>query len=367
MKKIAYMNSGFFDTDITVVKGLQSKFQVEWFVVLGPAEPYDSLFFHNFVCGTNIHLHLYQANCRIRSFSYMKIMYKVVKDIKMSEPSVIYTCCTHIYFTMFYKYILRKFPLVIGIHDVKLHSDSEKSRLLNISRFFAIHSTNNFLQFSNSQHLLFNSLYPSKKSSFVGMSVKNFGFSTIKKPINFDNKIKILFFGTLQAYKGYDILIDAFERLINCGITNVELSIYGKCANPIVESVCREKIKHPDFYNLNLNFIQNKDVPNIFTSHHFCVFPYRDATQSGPLMIAANYGLPIISPTFGCFMDVYTNKVNSLMYDSNSKDGLFDVLKCVSNLNFIEYNKYRNSASLLIKTYSEEVIVEKYIKVFEKF
>ena len=46
---IVYLNLGFFDTDVTVVKELAKVYDLHWFVLQSPTEPYDVDFFKEFV------------------------------------------------------------------------------------------------------------------------------------------------------------------------------------------------------------------------------------------------------------------------------------------------------------------------------
>ena len=66
-RTIVYLNSGFFDTDITVIKELAKSFQVHWFVLLSPNEPYNADFFSRFVENSSIILHLYPIKSMRRS------------------------------------------------------------------------------------------------------------------------------------------------------------------------------------------------------------------------------------------------------------------------------------------------------------
>ena len=160
-------------------------------------------------------------------------------------------------------------------------------------------------------------------------------------------------------------MFDAFERLIEEGMTNLRLSLYGRCGNQEIERICREKIKHSEFYEMHLEFVDNREIPDIFASHHFAVFPYRDATNSGPLMIAVNYGLPVIAPDHSCFKDVCTDGVNSLLYDNKEKEALYEKLKYLSQISNDEYMIMRTNCDILKSTFSEAAIAQNYIKLFK--
>lgn len=362
---IVYLNLGFFDTDVTVVKELAKVYDLHWFVLRSPTEPYDVDFFKEFVKGTEITLHLYPFNFRRRSLKMLCLFADCFKEIRKIHPSLIYSCCQDLYFQGLYLLTCVRIPLVMGIHDVKNHSSVKPPLFLVISQWIALMTARCYVLFSKNQHELFKQLYPNKRSELVGMSYKDFGRPSVQPCNTIKEEIKILFFGTLQPYKGYDLLIDAFERLIEEGMTNLRLSLYGRCGNQEIERICREKIKHPGFYEMHLEFVDNREIPDIFASHHFVVFPYRDATNSGPLMIAVNYGVPVIAPDHSCFKDVCTDGVNSLLYDNKEKEALYEKLKYLSQISYDEYMIMRTNCDILKSTFSEAVIAQNYINLFK--
>ena len=132
----------------------------------------------------------------------------------------------------------------------------------------------------------------------------------------------------------------AFEKILNMGINNIRLSFLGECT-PKNELYLKSLVKSYDKYNLRLHFIDNDEIPQIYNEHDLAIFPYREATQSGPLMIAINY----------C---------------SNNNNALIEILQNVSRMSNTDYQRLKDKAIELNKQYSEEVIVDSYIKVFNE-
>ena len=117
----------------------------------------------------------------------------------------------------------------------------------------------------------------------------------------------------------------------------IHLSI---CGHGEFWNQCKQQIRTRQLYNLQIRFIDNQEIPDLMCSHHFLILPYRDVTNSGPMMIALNYNLPIIAPKIGCFNDVYTEE-NAVLYVSMKK-----------------------SCCELSAKYTEEEIAERYINFF---
>lgn len=158
---IVYLNLGFFDTDVTVVKELAKVYDLHWFVLRSPTEPYDVDFFREFVKGSEITLHLYPFNFRRRSLKMLCLFADCFKEIRKIHPSLIYSCCQDLYFQGLYLLTCVRIPLVMGIHDVKNHSSVKPPLFLIISQWIALMTARCYVLFSNNHK----DIYKMKTSS----------------------------------------------------------------------------------------------------------------------------------------------------------------------------------------------------------
>ena len=115
-------------------------------------------------------------------------------------------------------------------------------------------------------------------------------------------------------------------------------------------------------YNLQVRFIENNEIPDLMSTHHFLVLPYRDATQSGPLATAVAYELPVIAPNFGCFSETYTTE-SAMLY---SQGNLVEALKRVAVITNEEYQYMKIACKKVKEANSEERIAENYIRCFNR-
>ncbi|EIM65116.1 glycosyltransferase family 4 protein [Desulfobacter postgatei] len=366
-KKIAYMNSGFFDTDITVIKELQKYYQVDWFVVNNELR-YSNEFFRNYVCGTDIKLHLYKYK-RLRDFKLIYIYLKIALLILKNNMEIIFTATYEPYWCFWATLLVKRNRLVMGVHDVLLHSDWKMPRLLKWGRGYLFFWLKHFVLYSQSQKKEFENKYK-KDCHLVYMSSKNFGVPTVERP-PIENKVRLLFWGNIQRYKGVDLLIDSVEELYHQGYKNFEVSIYGNFRTNLsidehYPELCKEKIKTISLYNLQFRYLLNEEIPDLLMSHHFFILPYRDATQSGPMMAAINYSLPIIAPDFGCFSEILEHGTNSILYNSKKEDGLTNSILRALEMNSKEYGQLLKKCDELKTIFSEENIGMNYKKCFDK-
>lgn len=173
----------------------------------------------------------------------------------------------------------------------------------------------------------------------------------------------MLFFGTISHYKGLDLLIKALECIISSGVTNIYLTIAGRGNDKEWNEFYLPLIKSKDHYNIQYRYLDSNEIPNLVASHHFMILPYRDATQSGPVLIAANYCMPLIAPNYGCFADTY-DKSSAILYPQGDlKQALLKVSKITSK----EYDAMKASCQKIKNNNSEEAVAENFIHYFKTF
>lgn len=361
MKTIVYLNPDYFtDTDLTVLKYLAKEYKVVWFYI------HESIKNNNYITveqaseyakNNGLELKVVDPKLRHRNPKNIFFYINVVREINIINPDLVFSCLRDPYWVIAEKLFLKCTNVVLGIHDVKLHS-SERSILYVLESFvnnLIITTHRYFVTFSRNQQKLLNDLF-GKKSCMVGMSCKDFGKSDLI-PSDISKKVKLLFFGGIHKYKGLDLLITELEKLWQKGYTNMSLTIAG---NGNYWKYCESLVKTKEIYNLKIHFIDNKDIPDLMSSHHFLVLPYRDATQSGPLATAEAYELPIIAPNFGCFADTYSSE-SAILYPQGHLD---EALIIVSNLTNDKYMQMKHACRKVKDNNSEESIAKNYIQYF---
>lgn len=358
---LVYFNPDCFaDTDVTVLCHIVQHFKVIWFYLYDSCNAksmrYNPAKAKEYADKNGITLEVVDSKMRRRNLKNLFFYKDVAKTINRYNPDLVYACNVFPFWTYCYSLIKCK-NKVLGLHDVSMHSYK-----FSLARYFIqynkerwIKRFNNFITYSQNQQTFLKQGF-GKDSYMVGMSCKTFGETTMTAP-NLSEGVKLLFFGIISKYKGLDLLIDTLEQLRAEGLYNFNLTIAGKGES---WDECKALIKTPELYNLQVRFIENSEIADLMGSHHFIVLPYRDATQSGPLVTAIGYGLPVIAPSFGCFTELLCED-NAILYKQGE---LKKALLKVSNMSQKEYNSLRESISLLKENYSEENIAKNYINAF---
>ncbi len=119
----------------------------------------------------------------------------------------------------------------------------------------------------------------------------------------------LLFFGFIRAYKGLDLLIEAFsdKRLRDKGLKLIIAGEFYEDDTPYRELVKKYGLEGEIiFFD---RFIRDDEVPVFFSLADLVVQPYRSATQSGVTQIAFHYGKPMLVTDVGGLREIVKDGV----------------------------------------------------------
>lgn len=361
----------FFDNDFSVLKQLQKKYHVIWYALMTVrGVRFEKEELEAYVKDTDIDLRIRSLNWRKRSPSQLFFDFKLLKEIKEINSDLVYIeDLGDLYFFLAQPFYLKKSHTVYAIHDVYPHKQKNSlvSALYNLSfyssRFILNCWCNNFQLFSKSEYNKFIIKNHRKHIFYTPLPMKDFGKSDVVLPDK-SNGCKILFFGTIEYYKGLDLLIKAAELLTEDGFTNFTLTVAGKGS---YWNDCSKLIKHEDRFNIQARFIRNDEIADMFNSHHFLVLPYRNTTQSGPHMLAYNYDMPVVASNIEGLSDLIENYMTGFVFEKNNIRSLKYMLQeCISMKND-DYLKMRDHLhTWKYERFGIEGIIGKYCDFFDK-
>jgi glycosyltransferase involved in cell wall biosynthesis len=105
----------------------------------------------------------------------------------------------------------------------------------------------------------------------------------------------ILFFGSIRAYKGLEILIDAYLKAREIR-PDLWLIVAGQPQSSHVNSITSRLDKQSI---VELRYVPSDQVWVYHRAADIAVFPYHQASQSGALITAMGFGLPVIVTEVG--------------------------------------------------------------------
>lgn len=184
-----------------------------------------------------------------------------------------------------------------------------------------------------------------------------------QKIIDYDKtKTNFLFFGRIAKYKGLDILAYAYKKLTRKEKDRYSLTIVGHGDF----TPYRELYK--DIPNLRLinRWIKDEEVESCFKGENIVVVcPYHDASQSGVVLVAMDYGVPLIVTDVGGMADQVIDNVTAIVINPDSEDELAEAMKLLAEnrdlreqmsknqKEEIEKCSWNNSAKILVDLMKE--------------
>jgi len=195
---------------------------------------------------------------------------------------------------------------VYTVHDPVLHSNESKfNQLLN--RFVAkdIKAADKVVVLSSVFRKYISEQYKKRDKDIVVLphgtfeTYKEVGHNQTEASEwyrNHPESINFLFFGRIEYYKGLDLLIEAYAALEKKYSKHVSLLIAGKGDfSPYHDAF--KQLKNAKLLNY---MIPDENVMSLFHGRNvITVLPYRDATQSGVINLAAQSASLIIATNVG--------------------------------------------------------------------
>jgi glycosyltransferase involved in cell wall biosynthesis len=360
MHKVVWITGHhYIDTDLPVIKHLNNdcEFQIEWFIFyIKNRTSFKDI--KNSFKSNKVIIHDNFIKKRLSSIFTFFYLIRTFFKIKKLKADVYYVNCDlEPYFSILFRIIIGKKKIIYAIHDVIPHYGTKKVNQIFLKIKFIFFE--NFQVYSNTQRNLFR--YKQKNLFLIPQYLKNYG--EIKNEINND-KIIFLFFGKIRKNKGLNILIEAVNLFQLEYKKKIKIIIAGKSDN---WQEYEKTINDLTIYDININFIPDQFIPYYFTIANYLILPYRDVTQSGPLLIGINYNLPSITSDLDGFKEIINDNENGLLFKSNDSYSLYEKMKQTIDEHPVLYEKLKINLNMYKKiNYSIENISLKYIQIFCK-
>lgn len=168
------------------------------------------------------------------------------------------------------------------------------------------------------------------------------------------NKKVILFFGAINVYKGIEILLEAYKKILE-ETDDYHLIIAGENRDndyfQKIKNIIDQKFTDKSV-TANFNYINEEDIEYYFAGADCLVLPYRSISQSGVHFLAYSFGLPVIATDVGSFKgeDIIEGETGFICKPEDSQDLKNTIYK------YFESDLYKNISlnKSKIKTWAEQ-------------
>jgi glycosyltransferase involved in cell wall biosynthesis len=176
-----------------------------------------------------------------------------------------------------------------------------------------------------------------------------------------DGVFRILFFGRICEYKGLGYLLSAVEMLERCS-TPVKLVISGSGDL----SPYRDRLSRLSSVEVHNNFVSAREAARLFAEADVLALPYIEASQSGVLMIAMTFGLPVVATGVGEIGETVSRTGMGLVVPPRHTVQLADALDRVREEAGLHRSLAANTLHALGTSYSTKILAHGARLVYEK-
>jgi glycosyltransferase involved in cell wall biosynthesis len=225
---------------------------------------------------TNYHNALGWIKLLSRNKKLLKADYTIIESLSLAD--------------WYFLFRFRNKKLAYIIHDPVAHTGEERGRVDKLNNIYFPY-INRFITYSNFADKLFKRNYPKYANLVSVFKMPIYHSLNIGEAKSASIKSKVVFFGRISPYKGVELFYKAASKLavkhpetefIIAGKTIEDYYPYFLTDNPHKNIIIKNK------------FIDLEALHKLMHNASFCVLPYLDATQSGVIMTAYAFGLPVL-------------------------------------------------------------------------
>ena len=286
---------------------------------------------------------------------------RIITEISKFSPAVIH--CqegTKDYLIVVLPF-LRKYPLILTIHDHVPHSgkDTHSRKRIALYRSYLRRVSDAAIVHGNRIRTESETLFPWLKSRIFSVPHGPLGDKSYSANDNWE-KGTILFFGRIEKYKGLFYLIEAIKILKKQG-SHVKVIIAGTGSDL---DIYRNEIKTDSSFELIERYIRSEEIQALFERANIVVLPYTDATQSGIVALALQYGRPVIATNVGSIGEVVQDGYNGIIVPPKDPDALANAIEMLIFDQKLAQKYAKNSKKLVENELSWTAVADKTVEVY---
>jgi glycosyltransferase involved in cell wall biosynthesis len=250
----------------------------------------------------------------------LRVATGLVRIIRSFNPDVVHIQQGHLWFNLLLP-ALRKYPLVITVHDPLCHLGDAGARKTpqQILEFGFRRAARLITHGEPLKEVLVHErgFVPAKIHCIPHVAIGETHCSGAP-----DSGRTVLFFGRIWPYKGLEYLIRA-EPMITSQVPEAKIIIAGQG-----ESFARyrQMMPHPERFVIRNEYISEAECSRLFQTASVVVLPYVEATQSGVVPMAYSAGKPVVATAVGGLPEVVIHGETGLLAPPRNEQALADAI-----------------------------------------
>jgi len=261
---------------------------------------------------------------RIRQlFRQLKMVFDLVRQIRAFNPDVIHVQLGHLWFNLLALPLLRRFPLVLTVHDSIIHvGDAATGKTPQwVYDRACFRARERIVHAPQVKELLVKRLgIPAETVHVIPYVIVGDVDDTVAQHVK--EEPTVLFFGRIWPYKGLDYLIRA-EPLITSRVAQAKIVIAGTGED---FARYRQMMVNPDNFVVINEYVSDEKRAELFRQASVVVLPYIEASQSFIISIAYRFGKPVVATRVGGLPEMVDNGRTGFLVPPRDVNALADAV-----------------------------------------
>ena len=267
-----------------------------------------------------------------RGLRFIAALFRTMKDARARHANIAHFHFFHVGPLEVFGAILAhlcSLRVVVTVHDVEAFKPGGKSQLLQRMAYgfcsrVIVHNQVSYDELLTRCGVRADIVRVVPHGSYLGLikpvMEKSLARDTLGLPQ--DEKI-ILFFGQIKEVKGLDLLIEAFARASQ-SMGPARLVIAGKVwKDDFLKYLSLiDKLDLGKEVSLHIRYIPDDEIAVYYGAADIIVLPYRKIYQSGVLLMAMSYGIPVLAADLPGMSEIIKNGENGFMFRNGDVSAL---------------------------------------------
>ena len=254
-------------------------------------------------------------------FKQLRSNREILRRVHDFQPDVVHYQQGHMWFNAALK-SLKQYPLIVTIHDPRHHAgDSVSQKTPQWLMDYGFRKADLVIVHGEALVGQVKELFGIDRSNIHVIPHISMGGDAPDNLIAEDPN-QVLFFGRIWDYKGLDCLIEA-EPLISKHVPNLKIVIGGEGDD---FQRYRDMIQNPDRFDIQNRWISDEERAEMFQRAAVVVLPYNEATQSGVVPVAYNFGKPVVATCVGALAECVDHEETGLLVPPRDPQKLADAI-----------------------------------------
>jgi D-inositol-3-phosphate glycosyltransferase len=293
------------------------------------------------------------------------------RALKLSANNNCNVVILHLFHSSFIEYLFlrsirsRGFRPVVILHDVESFVRRDAGRYLlkcfSLSEVIFVHnrsSRNGLFHIISVNNR--NKVHIIPHGNYIDLQQRNKSEISRRNP----SKKNLLFFGMLKQSKGIDILLEAFMTLPE----NIHLTIAGRLRDISSEEITGMISNRGIAGRVELitRYISNDERNILFNGADVVVLPYRKIYQSGVMIMAMSYGIPVIASDLPGNKEIIVSGNNGILFKDGNAEDLAEKINLIMNNNDLRNIIGESGRNYVIKNHDWKITASKIIQALSE-